>query len=70
MRQEVINFERSIIVQELEFAIRSVMTLGNQYIVGSLSWCSSAFTANLSGISFEWLLTFHQWMSLRNPLYH
>ena len=42
VRQEVNNFERSVVVQELEFAMNLALkgllwSLGNQYIVGSLS---------------------------------
>ena len=60
VRQEVNNFESSVVVKELEFAINLalyglLLSLGNQYIVGSLSWRSLTFTANLLGISFEWL---------------
>ena len=58
--QEVNNFEISVVVQELEFAMNLALygllcSLGNQYIVGSLSWRSLTYTANLLGISFEWL---------------
>ena len=60
VRQEVNNFESSVVVQELEFAMNLALygllwSLGNQYIVGSLSWRSSTSTANLLGISFKWL---------------
>ena len=61
VRQEVNNFESSAVVQELEFAMNLALygllcSLGNQYIVGSLSWRSLTSTANLLiGISFEWL---------------
>ena len=60
VRQEVNNFESSVVVQELEFAMTLALygllwSLGNQYIVGSLSWRSLTSTANLLGISFEWL---------------
>ena len=60
VRQEVNNFESSVVLQELEFAINLALydflsSLGNQCIVGSLSWRSLTSTANLLGISFEWL---------------
>ena len=60
VRQEVNNFEISIVVQELEFAMNLALygllwSLGNQYIVESLSWPSLTPTANLLGISYEWL---------------
>ena len=60
VRQEVNNFESSVVVQELEFAMNLALyglflSLGNQYIVGSLSWRSLTSTANLLDISFEWL---------------
>ena len=60
VRQEVNNFESSVVVQELEFAMNLALygllcSLGNQYIVGSLSWRSLTSTANFLGISFEWL---------------
>ena len=60
VRQELNNFESSVVVQELEFAMNLALygllgSLGNQYIVGSLSWRSLTSTANLLGISFEWL---------------
>ena len=60
VRQEVNNFEFFVVEQELEFAMNLalcgfLLSLGNQYIVGSLSWCSLTSTANLLGISFEWL---------------
>ena len=60
VRQEVNNFESSVVVQELEFAMNPalyglLLSLGNQYIVGSLSLHSLTSTANLLGISFEWL---------------
>ena len=60
MRQEVNNFESSVVVQELEFVMNLALygllwSLGNQYIVGSISWRSLASTANILGISFEWL---------------
>ena len=62
VRQEISYFESSVVVQELEFAMNLALygliwSLGNQYTVGSLSWRSSTFTANLYGKSFEWLLT-------------
>ena len=42
VRQKVNNFESSVAVQELEFAMNLalyglLLSLGNQYIVGSLS---------------------------------
>ena len=45
VRHEVNNLESSVVVQELEFAINRALygvlwSLGNQYIVGSLSWRS------------------------------
>ena len=57
MRQEVNNFESSVVVQELEFAMNLalyglLLSLGNKYIVGSLSWGSLTSTANFLGISF------------------
>ena len=60
VRQEVNNFESSVVIQELEFAMNLALygllwSLGNQYIVGSLSWRSLTSTANLFGISFKWL---------------
>ena len=60
VRQKVNNFEISVVVQELEFAMNLALygllwSLGYQYIVGSLSWRSLTYTANLLGISFEWL---------------
>ena len=60
VRQEVNNFESYVAVQELEFAMNLalyglLLSLGNQYIVGSLSWRSLTSTANFLGISFEWL---------------
>ena len=59
-RQEVNNFESSVVVQELEFAINLALygllcSLGNQYIIGSLYWRSLTSTANFLSISFEWL---------------
>ena len=59
VRQEVNNFESSVVVQELEFAMNLALygllcSLGNQYIVGSLSWRSLTSTTNLLGISFKW----------------
>ena len=52
VRQEVINLDSSVVVQELELAMNLdlyglLWSLGNQYIVGILSWCSLTFTANL-----------------------
>ena len=52
LRQEMNNFEKSVVVQELEFAIDLALysllcSLGNQYIVGRLSWRSLTFTENL-----------------------
>ena len=60
VRQGANNFENSVVVQELEFAMNLALygllwSLGNQYIVGSLSWRSLTSTANVLGISFEWL---------------
>ena len=51
VRQEVNNLERSVVVQELEFAINRALcfllsSLGNQYKVGSSSWPSLTLTAN------------------------
>ena len=47
VRHEVNNLESSVVVQELEFAInRALYSLGNQYIVGSLSWRSLTHTEN------------------------
>ena len=48
----------SVVVQELEFAINLALygllwSLGNQYIVGSLSWPSLTQTENLTGKSFK-----------------
>ena len=62
VRQEVNNLESSVVVQELEFAINLALygllrSLGNQYIVGSLSWPSLTQTENLTGKSFKWALT-------------
>ena len=58
VRQEVNNLDSSVVVQELELAMNLALygllwSLGNQYIVCSLSWRSSTFTANLKGKSFE-----------------
>ena len=52
VRREVNSLESSVVVQELEFAINLalytlLLSLGNEYIVGSLSWRSIIFTANL-----------------------
>ena len=60
VRQAVNNFESSVVVQELEIAMNLALcglycSLGNQYIVGSLSWRSLTSTANFLGISFVWL---------------
>ena len=60
IRQEVNNLESFVVVQELKFAMNLALygllwSLRNQYIVGSLSWRALTFTANLLGISFEWL---------------
>ena len=60
VRQEANNFESFVVVQELEFAMNLALygllrSLGNQYIVGSLSWRSLTSTVNLLDISFEWL---------------
>ena len=60
VRQEVNDFESSVVVEELELARNLALygllwSLGNQYIVGILSWRSLTSTANLLGISFEWL---------------
>ena len=57
VRQEVNNFESYVVVQELEFAMNLALygllrSLGNHYIVGSLSWRSLTYTANFLGISF------------------
>ena len=51
VRHEVNNLESSVVVQELEFAINRALyvflwSLGNQYIVGSLSWRSLTHTEN------------------------
>ena len=59
LRQEINNLESSVVVQELEFAMNLALygllgSLGKQYIVGSLSWRSLTYTANLLSISFEW----------------
>ena len=77
VRQEVNNFESSVVVQELEFAMNIalyglLLSLGNQYIVGSLSWRSLTSTANLLGISLSGykLQTSYPWKSLRKHLYH
>ena len=45
VRQEVNNYESSVVVQELDFAMNLAVygllwSYGNQYIVGSLSWRS------------------------------
>ena len=50
VRQEVNNFDSSVVVQELEFAMNLAFygllwSLGNQYILGSLSWRSLTITA-------------------------
>ena len=50
VRQEVNNFESSVVVQEVDFAMDLALyghlcSLGNQYIVGSLSWRSLTSTA-------------------------
>ena len=60
VRQEVNNFESYVVLQELEFAMNLALygllwSLGNQYIVGSLSWRSLTSTTNFLGISFKWL---------------
>ena len=57
-RQEVNNSDSSVVVQGLELAMNLALfgllcSLGNQYIVGSLSWRSLTFTDKSS----EWLLT-------------
>ena len=57
VRQEVNNLESSAVVQELEFAINRALygllwSLGNQYIIGSLSWCSVAHTESFKA---KWL---------------
>ena len=53
------NFESSLVVQELELAMKRALygilwTLGNQYIVGSLSWSSLILTANLVAVWQQW----------------
>ena len=75
VRQEVNNFESSVVVQEQEFAMNLalyglLLSLGNQYIVGSLSWRSLTSTKKSLGISFKGykLQTSHLWMSLRKHL--
>ena len=60
VRQEVNNFESSVVAQELEFAMNLALygllcSVGNQYIVGKVYWRSLTSTANFLGISFELL---------------
>ena len=52
VRQEVNNLDSSVVLQELELTMNLALygilwSLGNQYIVGSLSWRFLTFTANL-----------------------
>ena len=57
MRHEVNNLESSVVVQDIEFAINHalyglLLSLGNQYIVGSLSWHSLTHTESFRA---KWL---------------
>ena len=55
----------------LKSLLHQGLSLGNQYIVGSLSWRSLTSTANLLGILSDYKLqTSHLSMSLRKPLYN
>ena len=61
MRQ-VNNLEISVVVQALEFAINHALygplgSLGNQYIVGSLSWRSLTHTENFRNKWLQWPFT-------------
>ena len=62
MRHEVNNLESSVVVQELEFAINRALygflrSLGNQYIVGSLSWRFLTHTENFRAKWLQWPFT-------------
>ena len=62
MGQEVNNLERSVVVQELEFAINRalhglLLSLGNQYIVGSLPGRSLTHTENFRAKWLQWPFT-------------
>ena len=52
VRQEVNNLDSSVVVQELDLAMNLALygllwSLGNQYIVGSLSWRSLTNTQQI-----------------------
>ena len=52
VRQEVSNFDSSVVVHELELAINRALcdflcSLGSQQNIGSLSWSSLTLTVNL-----------------------
>ena len=60
MKQEVNSLDNSVVVYELEFAIKRdllgrLWSLGNQYNVGSFSWFSLIPSANLVVIWQQWL---------------
>ena len=61
VRQEVSNFDSSVVVHELELAINRALyvflcSLGSQKNVRSLSWSSLTLTANLVALWKIWLL--------------
>ena len=61
VRQEVSNFDSSLVAHELEIAINRALyvflcSLCSQQNVGSLSWSSLTLTANLVELWKIWLL--------------
>ena len=55
VRHEANNLESSVVVQELELAINHalkgfLLSLGNQYNVGTLSWFSLALTPKCGAV--------------------
>ena len=62
VRQEVSNFDSSVVVHELELAINRTLhgclcSLGSQRNVGSFTWSSLTLTENLVALRKIWLLT-------------
>ena len=59
MRNDVNNFGSSVAMQELELAIKCALyyglfrSLGNQYKVGNLTWCSLILKPVQTSLSFD-----------------